>query len=393
MKSHYDILRQTLLPKLNGRQIDADTSGIKATNGEQESGLECESSFNRILCLERKRTERSGNPFALALLDVRPLWSGLEDWEKETLCRTIGSGGRETDVAGWYTERTAIGIILTALGTSSRSAIQSSLAQRIGERLRAAVGPVKAGKIRISFHFYPEEYGTDRPGAEADVILYPDLAIQNTSKSASAILKRVLNLAGSAGATLVFLPLLLCIALIIRMTSRGPAFFRQRRIGQFGREFTFLKFRTMYYNCDSEIHKDYVQRFISANSEYTSKNQDSGPVYKIVADPRVTPIGRFLRKTSLDELPQLLNVLKGDMSLVGPRPAIPYEVSSYRYWHRRRFIEAKPGITGLWQVYGRSRTTFDEMVRLDIRYGREQSILLDIKILLKTPFVLLTGAY
>jgi lipopolysaccharide/colanic/teichoic acid biosynthesis glycosyltransferase len=118
-------------------------------------------------------------------------------------------------------------------------------------------------------------------------------------------------------------------------------------------------------------------------------------IYKIVNDPRVTPIGRVLRRSSLDELPQFFNVLKGDMSLVGPRPPLPYEFERYSAWHRRRVLEVKPGLTGLWQVYGRSRTNFDEMVRLDLQYARQWSLWLDLKILLKTPVVVIfgTGAY
>jgi lipopolysaccharide/colanic/teichoic acid biosynthesis glycosyltransferase len=137
-------------------------------------------------------------------------------------------------------------------------------------------------------------------------------------------------------------------------------------------------------NSDPAIHKEYIRNLIG------NKVGDSG-AYKIKNDPRVTPIGRFLRKSSLDELPQFINVLKGEMSLVGPRPPIPYEFESYALWHRRRILEAKPGITGLWQVDGRSRTTFDEMVRMDLRYIRNQSFWLDVKILLKTPFAVLSG--
>ena len=144
--------------------------------------------------------------------------------------------------------------------------------------------------------------------------------------------------------------------------------------------FKLLKFRTMVVNAEQLI-KD-LEKY----------NEADGPLFKMKNDPRVTAMGRFLRKTSLDELPQLLNVLKGDMSLVGPRPPIPYEFECYDLWHRRRVLEAKPGITGLWQVSGRSRTTFDDMVRLDLRYIRNRSLWLDFKIILKTPLAVLSGA-
>jgi lipopolysaccharide/colanic/teichoic acid biosynthesis glycosyltransferase len=162
-------------------------------------------------------------------------------------------------------------------------------------------------------------------------------------------------------------------------------------VGQYGKKFTFLKFRTMHAHNNSSIHEDYVRRFISGKVNSRISDRGQPPVYKLVHDPRVTRLGRFLRKTSLDELPQFINVLKGEMSLVGPRPPIPYECDVYDLWHRRRVLEAKPGITGLWQVNGRSKTTFDEMVRLDLRYARSWSLWLDLKILLKTPQAVLFG--
>jgi lipopolysaccharide/colanic/teichoic acid biosynthesis glycosyltransferase len=147
-----------------------------------------------------------------------------------------------------------------------------------------------------------------------------------------------------------------------------------------------LKFRSMHMDNDPGIHEEYVRKLIA------NEVMDSGGAYKIKDDPRVTPIGRFIRRTSLDELPQFVNVLTGEMSLVGPRPPISYEFETYALWHRRRVLEVKPGITGIWQVHGRSRTTFDEMVRMDLLYIRNQSIWLDLKILLKTPLAVISGA-
>ena len=147
----------------------------------------------------------------------------------------------------------------------------------------------------------------------------------------------------------------------------------------------------MSVSTDAGIHKEYVQNFIAGKPQPAAVVKDQKVVYKITSDPRVTWIGRFMRRTSLDELPQFWNVLNGEMSLVGPRPPIPYEIEAYDIWHRRRLLEAKPGITGLWQVHGRSRTTFDEMVRLDLRYSRTWSPLLDLKILLQTPRAVISG--
>jgi lipopolysaccharide/colanic/teichoic acid biosynthesis glycosyltransferase len=197
---------------------------------------------------------------------------------------------------------------------------------------------------------------------------------------------------GSLLALTLLSPLYALIAVAIKLTSEGPILFKQDRVGQQGLHFSFLKFRSMYYKNDTKIHQEYTRQLISGKQE--GKGADGqGTVYKIKDDPRVTPVGKFLRKTSLDELPQFLNVLKGEMSLVGPRPPIPYEVEVYEAWHRRRYLEAKPGITGLWQVEGRSRTKFDEMVRLDLRYAKNWSPWLDIKLLLRTPAAVFKGAY
>jgi lipopolysaccharide/colanic/teichoic acid biosynthesis glycosyltransferase len=140
----------------------------------------------------------------------------------------------------------------------------------------------------------------------------------------------------------------------------------------------------MYFLNDAKIHQDYVRRFICGKEE-CKQSDGNGGVYKLKGDPRITPVGHFLRRTSLDELPQFFNVLRGEMSLVGPRPPVPYETEAYDIWHRRRFLEAMPGITGLWQVNGRSKCTFDEMVRLDIKYANNWSLGLDLQILLETP--------
>ena len=196
---------------------------------------------------------------------------------------------------------------------------------------------------------------------------------------------------GAATALLLLSPFLIVIAAVIKLTSKGPILFRQQRLGQYGLHFTFLKFRSMHHKNDATIHRDYVRRLISAK-ENPRHADDPEKVYKLNDDPRVTAFGRLLRKTSLDELPQFINVLKGEMSLVGPRPPIPYEAEAYDIWHRRRFLEIKPGITGLWQVEGRSRVKFDDMVRLDIRYAKTWSPWLDIKILLKTPGAVFRGA-
>jgi exopolysaccharide biosynthesis polyprenyl glycosylphosphotransferase len=244
--------------------------------------------------------------------------------------------------------------------------------------------------IHISFHVFPDDLDLENGGRPADKSLYPDLRPLDTAAKTSQSIKRSIDIIGSLCALILLSPLLVAIAVVIKLTSKGPILFKQQRLGQYGVRFTFLKFRSMCFQNDAKIHRDYVKQLISGNEDVQQPKTHRG-VYKMKNDPRVTPIGRFLRKTSLDELPQFFNVLKGEMSLVGPRPPIPYEVEAYEIWHRRRFLEVKPGITGLWQVEGRSKVKFDEMVRLDLKYAKTWSPWLDIKILLRTLTAVLRG--
>lgn len=180
-------------------------------------------------------------------------------------------------------------------------------------------------------------------------------------------------------------PLLTILALAIRLDSRGPALFRQRRVGRDGREFTLFKFRSMRVDADPRGHREYVTALIQGEN----RNGGRENLYKLAVDDRVTPVGRWIRRWSLDELPQLLNVVSGDMALVGPRPAIPYEVAEYPSWYLQRFA-VKPGLTGLWQVSGRSERTYEEMVRLDIEYTQTRTLLGDLSILARTPRVVVS---
>jgi len=196
------------------------------------------------------------------------------------------------------------------------------------------------------------------------------------------VLRRAVDIV-FAGAMLVLLsPLLAVLTMAIRIDSRGPALFRQRRVGQNGREFTVLKFRSMRVDADPRGHREYVTSLIQGGRCDGGREN----LYKLAVDNRITPVGRRIRRWSLDELPQLLNVIVGDMALVGPRPAIPYEVAEYPSWYLQRFA-VKPGLTGLWQVSGRSERTYEEMVRLDIEYAQSRSLWGDLSILARTPWV------
>jgi len=223
----------------------------------------------------------------------------------------------------------------------------------------------------------------------ATVTFYNELLRNSAQKPLPRLIKRSMDIAGSLLVLAFGLPVFAAVALAIKLTSQGPVLFRQPRLGQYGRTFSFLKFRSMHVNNDAAIHQEYVKKFIANGVAATPTG--IGATYKLEADPRVTPLGRFLRKTSLDELPQFLNVLKGEMSLVGPRPPVFYEVEAYRVWHKARLLAAKPGITGLWQVAGRSRVKFDDMVRMDLRYANNWSLWLDLKILALTPQAVLSG--
>jgi lipopolysaccharide/colanic/teichoic acid biosynthesis glycosyltransferase len=197
-----------------------------------------------------------------------------------------------------------------------------------------------------------------------------------------AALRRVADIVIGTGLVLLLSPLLLLVALAVRVDSRGPALFRQRRVGHEEREFTLFKFRSMRIDADPRGHREYVTSLIQGKAANGGREN----LYKLAVDDRITPVGRWIRRWSLDELPQLFNVIAGDMTLVGPRPAIPYEVAEYPSWYLQRF-SVKPGLTGLWQVSGRSERTYEEMVRLDVEYARRRTLLLDLSILAKTPWV------
>ena len=293
-------------------------------------------------------------------------------------------------MVGWYKQGSILGVIFTELGKGGDALATEILRAKVMSSLHEQIGPEAAKDISISAHLFPESWDLNQDHWVADSKLYPELDSSAPQRKVSMGIKRVIDITGSVVLLLLISPLLAAISIIIKLTSDGPVLFRQERIGQFGKRFKCLKFRTMYLNNDAKLHKDFIQQYINGN---VAQQSDSGKptVFKITNDPRVKPIGRFLRKSSLDEVPQFLNVLAGTMSLVGPRPPVPYEFEIYDVWHRRRVLEVKPGVTGLWQVSGRSRLTFDDMVRLDLHIARRGSLWLDIKILLATPLAVICG--
>jgi lipopolysaccharide/colanic/teichoic acid biosynthesis glycosyltransferase len=294
-------------------------------------------------------------------------------------------------LVGWYKESAILAVIFTEVSLDGKHPITEVLQSKVVKALRGRLGHKLVSNIAVTTHLFPESWDKDRPDRVADIKLYPELSKKVSKKRLPAIVKRGIDIVGSGILLTVLSPVLAAVALAIKLASEGPVIFEQERLGQFGKSFKCLKFRTMYANNNPKIHRDYVQRFIAGKTENDTKNEAEPVVYKITNDPRVTPIGKFLRKTSLDEFPQLWNVLRGEMSLVGPRPPVHYEFEVYDIWHRRRVLEVKPGVTGLWQVSGRSRICFDDMVRLDLRYSQNWSLWLDLKIILATPLAIVAG--
>ena len=365
-----------------------------AGNGSSNElhGLLPERMFLRALCLERKRAERSRKLFVLMLLDLGKS-SDNGNGDNTLLQRTVPailSSIRETDIAGWLKEDAALGVIFAELGAGDKTSILPALRARITAALRSILHTEELDRVRIAFHCFPEDWEGHETGLPI-AKLYPDLVQRDEARKVSRAIKRATDVLGSALALVLLSPIFLAIAVAIKLSSPGPILFRQKRIGQYGVPFACLKFRTMHAVNNAQIHMDYVKRFIAGKVDPGVSGTNGGAVYKITKDPRLTCVGGLLRKTSLDELPQFLNVLWGEMSMVGPRPPIPYELEAYDIWHRRRLLEVKPGITGLWQVNGRSRLRFDDMVRLDLQYAAAWSLWLDLKILLRTPQAVVSG--
>jgi lipopolysaccharide/colanic/teichoic acid biosynthesis glycosyltransferase len=340
-----------------------------------------------VLIRERKRAERSGRPLVLVLV-ASPQRHRDRSPGCAAIIERLAAAIDETDVIGWYEPGAVIGIVhpLAATPAATRpTAVAPDGGSRLGARLAQ-----EARGCSVSVLDYPEPV----PAATEDLrgldpAFYPEFAFPRRSDRLRDAAKRTLDVVASLLLLALLAPALAVIAALVKMTSPGPAFFGQTRVGHLTKPFTVRKFRTMYKHADSAVHREFVSRFITASA--TDGHAPADGFFKLTNDPRITPLGRFLRKTSLDELPQLWNVLRGDMSLVGPRPPVPYEYLQYRPWHRRRVIEAKPGLTGLWQVAGRSRTTFDEMVRLDLQYARTRSLRKDLAIICRTPPVVISG--
>ena len=333
--------------------------------------------FKGMLVRERKRADRSNQPRLLLMVELAGPLETEPPSTWQAVVDVLVASKSDTDVIGWFERNQSIGLLLSDV-PSEESTFTGELIDRVQQELSHRLATPAADRVSIRLHTYlgpnmAEGYGLWR----------------DERHRGYDALKRVLDVVLSLILLAVLSPLFAVIAALLKLTSPGSVFFRQERVGQMMKPFRMLKFRTMQVNADHTIHYQFVSSLIKG--EGGTGAGANGGVFKIPNDPRVTAIGRVLRRTSIDELPQLWNVLRGEMSLVGPRPPLPYEVDQYKWWHRRRVLEAKPGMTGFWQVAGRSRTSFDEMVRLDLRYARSTSAWTDIKILMATPRAVISG--
>ena len=391
---------------------------------DTDTGCYCEEYFIHRLREEKRRAERIDAPLSIVIFDFSAYVKSLNGGSKiSQVGECITKNTREIDIKAHIHGNKIV--ILMPQTTPDRASLVGEKIKNCLESLLHEHHPQHQIALPYKIETYPalktsvaqgnqlsyeHAHHTDNrqlsqtyfkiswPSSNSltetvieDIHILSDIKKRVTQIQWQLIIKRTIDFIGAAIGLFIFSPVLLLTALAIKITSPGPVLFRQERLGYMGNKFMFLKFRSMYLDCDDSIHKEYMTKFINKNNEKHRDKSGNCSVHKMTDDPRITPLGKILRKTSIDELPQLYNVLCNEMSLVGPRPPIAYEVDRYSCWHKRRILEVKPGITGLWQVEGRSTLTFDEAVRLDIQYAENWNLLLDLKIILKTFKVVFSG--
>ncbi len=346
------------------------SKSIKNNWKRPKLGISSPDIFHLFLERERTRSDRNGHKLSLVLFEMR---EDVKGKVINLLIKALKSRARSIDRFGWYNAKN-IGVILP--NTFYEGGVR--FAHNICEMIFSNKVPPPCFKV----YSYPQKWlqETNDFNKVKQFGIIPENktnleGVNNIFVKETPFWKRVLDILGSLTALIIFSPLFIFIPLIIKIVSPGPVFFRQDRVGQGGRNFSFLKLRTMKINNDSTSHKKYLNDLIKSDKPMKKLDKDK--------DPRIIPFGRFIRKACIDELPQLINVLRGEMSLVGPRPCLPYEVKEYQKWHKYRF-DIKPGMTGLWQVSGKNNLTFKEMIRLDIMYAKKMSLWLDLRILIQT---------
>ncbi len=375
---------------------------------KKECSICSQEQFRNILFQEITRSDRNGPAFSLVVfyLGERSLKT------REQLSTVLGNRGmRIIDEAGWYTSKD-IGVILHNTDQKGAMWFVQDIESKVVSKMEKSVDfdifvyPTDREKIFYARNHERESHGKKSPvsnerrkNTRSTLFSYnkDETSAYNMKRFQELRIicncgfplgKRISDIIISLVCLMLVSPLFLCIAIFIKIVSPGPVFFLQERVGCWGKTFTMIKFRTMNpHQENTSIHKEYVSGLI--NSTKSNNVGEARPMIKLDDNRNIILFGNILRKFCIDELPQLINVLRGDMSLIGPRPPIPYEVEEYDGWHNGR-LNTVPGITGLWQVSGKNRLTFDQMTRLDINYSRNRSFWMDIKIMIKTPFAILS---
>jgi len=385
------------------------------------SGIHSAEQFHAVLEREKARAERNSHQFSLVRFDVGKMRENIP--QIRYLTRSLTNRIRWTDEVGWLDDE-CIGVILPETSAVGAERFAKSVCEMVASKCpppeytiytypSASFPNGNGHSPQLNFADLFPEWGTDvsrdvSASASAGHHERRSCAIDAKKHSAhitpnhstwphelelflrrqTRVWKRAFDMPCSIVALVIFSPLFLLVSLLIKLVSEGPVFFKQPRVGYKGQTFTMWKFRTFKVNADVTEHKQYVTELINSATQNDTADEKK-PMTKLDNPSKRIPFGKILRKMCIDELPQLINVIRGEMSLVGPRPPIAYEVEQYSPWHHRRF-DALPGMTGLWQVSGKNRLTFNEMVRLDIRYSRTNSLWLDVKIILKTPLVIIS---
>ena len=363
--------------QISGPRFQHTTMPRMTLHRARRTPVVSEAMFRTAVARERRRADRVDESVESLLVTLSAPDGDPSVWR--AIFGAIGGILEDGDIVGWIEKERTVGVLLAGMlpaPTTFAADLQARLRRDIAARLDTD------GDLDVSIETWGE--AESRSWRDATEML-----CAAGRPSWYQHVKRAFDLVASALLLLFLSPVFAIAAALVKLTSPGPVLFRQQRVGQNMVPFEMLKFRTMQVNADQALHKQFVSSFIK--SQDVSAQAGAAGVFKLTKDPRITSVGRILRKTSIDELPQLWNVLRGEMSLVGPRPPLAYEVEQYRSWHLRRVLDAKPGLTGLWQVSGRSRMTFDEMVRLDLRYARHCSLALDLRILLATPRAVVSG--
>lgn len=345
-------------------------SFIAARDKEGRFGIYSEVVLEKILQYERSRADREGGYFSVVLFKLEG-----NDASNDRLVTILKNSTRLIDHVGWY-EKDIVCVVLTATDIDGAKLFAEKIATTVETEYQNGKRPLYS----YDLFRYPDIH--DGEGHHDVFTIYKGNKLRINEELMSSFVmtmpgwKRYLDVFGSMMGLLLLSPLFLSLALYIKLVSKGPVFYKQTRVGYKGRDFTFIKFRTMHQDNDENFHSHHASDFISKMDVPMEKLDDR--------DPRIIPGGKIMRKACVDELPQLFNVLRGDMSLVGPRPCIPYEAEEYLRWHAQRF-DVMPGMTGLWQVSGKNKLTFHQMISLDIAYSRKLTLWNDLRIILRTP--------